>query len=326
MSSLTGTDMPQRLSLAASLRGLPHAAPLAVIAGLCLAGAMINPGFLTQGNIVGVLAAAAMLALASAGQTLVILSGNQGYDLSVGSVMTISALLVSGIAGASDAALPQAALLALAVGALVGLLNGLGVHFLKLYPLIVTLGVSFAVEGIGLVYAQTRAPSLPGSVLETLGVGSIMGLPWVVVMALLVALGLTLMLRRSRFGQMLYMVGANTRAARAAGVPVARILIGTYLLSGLLSAFAGILLYGFAGSVNLSLGAPYTMMSVTAVVIGGASLAGGRGSYIGTCLGALIFAVLTNLLISFGFGVALRYVVSGLVLLVVLSVTSREKF
>lgn len=307
------------------LRRVPHGTGLAIVLALAVVGACVNPAFLSASNVWSVLSIAAMLSIASAGQTLVILSGNQGIDLSVGTVMTFAALLVSGIAGTSDAGLLPASAAAVAMGALVGLVNGLGVQMLRLYPLVMTLGVAFAVDGLGLVYAQARAPSMPGRVIETLGVGRVAGVPWIVIVALVVGLAMVLMLTRSRYGRMLYLVGTNVRAARAAGVPTGRILVATYVASGVLSAIAGVILFGFAGSVNLSLGAPYTMMSVAAVVIGGASLSGGKGSFVGTVLGAIIFTLLTNLLITLGFSSALRYIASGLVLYAVLLATSREQ-
>jgi ribose transport system permease protein len=308
----------------ARMKRIPHAGSIGIIAALALIGFAINPAFLSAANIWSVLSIAAMLSIASAGQTLVILSGNQGIDLSVGTIMTFAALLVSGIAGSSDAGLLPAAAAAIAMGGLVGLINGLGVQVLRLYPLIMTLGISFAVEGLGLIYAQARAPSMPGRLIETIGVGRVGGLPWIVVIAAGLLVVMTVFLRSSRYGRMLYLVGANIRAARAAGVPTARVLVGAYVASGVLSALAGVVLFGFAGSVNLSLGAPYTMMSVAAVVIGGASLSGGQGSFAGTVLGAIVFTLLTNLLITLGFSSALRYIASGLVLFAVLLATSRD--
>ncbi|SDN35461.1 ABC transporter permease [Ensifer sp. YR511] len=306
------------------LKRIPHSASLGIIGALALVGFAINPAFLSGANVWSVLSIAAMLSIASAGQTLVILSGNQGIDLSVGTIMTFAALLVSGIAGSSDAGMLPATAAAVAMGGLVGLLNGLGVQVLRLYPLIMTLGISFAVEGLGLIYAQARAPSMPGQFIETIGVGRIWGVPWVVVIAAGLLAAMTALLRHSRYGRMLYLVGTNIRAAQAAGVPAARVVIGTYVASGILSALAGVVLFGFAGSVNLSLGAPYTMMSVAAVVIGGVSLSGGNGGFAGTLLGAIIFTLLTNLLITLGFSSALRYIASGLVLFAVLLATSRD--
>lgn len=307
-----------------SLPAIPHGGSLLIIALLCAAGWLIKPAFLSPMNIWAVLAISSLLAIASAGQTLVIVSGNQGIDLSVGSIMTLSALIVSGMAGSSNELLPMALATVLVLGTAIGLVNGVGMRFLGLYPLVVTLGVSFVVEGIALVYAQSRAPQMPGTLIENIGIGRFLGIPWLVVICAIVAVLMTVLLRYTRFGRQLYLVGSNVRAARAAGVPVTRVLLLTYAASGALAALSGVLLYGYVASANLSIGAPYTMMSIAAAVIGGAALSGGTGSFIGTMLGALIFSLLTNLLITLGLGPALRYAISGLVLILVLFATSRD--
>ncbi|MFT3988907.1 ABC transporter permease [Aestuariivirga sp.] len=311
-------------SIPARLKTIPHVGSIAILLALCIAGRLATPNFLSEANIWAVLSISAMLAVASAGQTLVIISGNQGIDLSVGAIMTLSALMVSGMAGASNAELPAAIALVATAGTAIGLVSGLGVRFLGLYPLVVTLGVSFVVEGIALVYAQARPPSMPGSVIEALGIGRYLGVPWVVIVGAVLAVLMTLLLRFTRFGKQLYLVGSNPRAAHSAGIPVSRVLLLSYAGSGLLAAMAGVLLYGFVGSVNLSIGAPYTMMSIAAAVIGGCALSGGTGSFIGTVLGAIIFSLLTNFLITLGLSSALRYAISGLVLILVLFATSRD--
>ena len=316
----TETSQKPRLSLAS----IPHGGSLLIIALLCGAGLLIKPNFLSPMNIWAVLSIASLLAIASAGQTLVIISGNQGIDLSVGSIMTLSALIVSGMAGSSNELLPMALGTVLVLGTVIGLVNGVGMRFLGLYPLVVTLGVAFVVEGFALVYAQSRAPQMPGTLVENIGIGRFLGIPWLVVICAIVAVLMTVLLRYTRFGRQLYLVGSNVRAAEAAGVPVTRVLLVTYAASGALAAFSGVLLYGYVASANLSIGAPYTMMSIAAAVIGGAALSGGTGSFIGTMLGALIFSLLTNLLIMLGLGPALRYAISGLVLILVLFAISRD--
>ncbi|RWR15313.1 ABC transporter permease [Paenirhodobacter populi] len=307
-----------------SLGRIPHVGSLGIILALLILGQFVNPSFLSPMNLWAVLSVSALLAVASAGQTLVIISGNQGIDLSVGSVMTLTALIVSGMAGSSDAAVPMALAVVLGLGTLIGLANGIGARFLGLYPLVVTLGVSFVVEGLGLVYARSRPPQMPGPMIENIGIGRFLGIPWLVLIGAAVTVAMTLLLRKSRYGRQLYLVGSNIRAASAAGIPVTRVLLTTWAASGFLAAFAGVLLYGYVASANLSVGAPYTMMSIAAAVIGGTALSGGAGSFVGTVLGAVIFSLITNLLIMLGLGPALRYAISGLVLILVLFATSRD--
>ncbi|MFC3058617.1 ABC transporter permease [Paenirhodobacter populi] len=307
-----------------SLGRIPHVGSLGIILALLILGQLVNPSFLSPMNLWAVLSVSALLAVASAGQTLVIISGNQGIDLSVGSVMTLTALIVSGMAGSSDAAVPMALAVVLGLGTLIGLANGIGARFLGLYPLVVTLGGSFVVEGLGLVYARSRPPQMPGPMIENIGIGRFLGIPWLVLIGAVVTVAMTLLLRKSRYGRQLYLVGSNIRAASAAGIPVTRVLLTTWAASGFLAAFAGVLLYGYVASANLSVGAPYTMMSIAAAVIGGTALSGGAGSFVGTVLGAVIFSLITNLLIMLGLGPALRYAISGLVLILVLFATSRD--
>ena len=315
----------KRVPFPVRLSAIPHGGSIAIILALCVAGRVVTPSFLSESNLWAVLSISAVLAVASAGQTLVVISGSQGIDLSVGSIMTLSALMVSGMAGSSDAELPVAIATVAIVGLLIGLVNGLGVRFLGLYPLVVTLGVSFVVEGAALVYAQTRPPSMPAPIIDALGIGRFLGVPWAVIIGAILVLLMTVLLRYSRFGRQLYLVGSNVKAAQSAGIPVSKVLLLTYALSGLLAAMAGVLLYGFVGSVNLSIGATYTMMSIAAVVIGGCALSGGTGTFIGTVLGAIIFSLLTNFFITLGLSSALRYSTSGLVLILVLFATSRDK-
>jgi len=146
-----------------------------------------------------------------------------------------------------------------------------------------------------------------------------------VITAAITGLIMSAVLRSSRFGQRLYLVGTNPRAARLSGIPVTQVYLKSYVLAALLSGFAGVLLFGFAGSANLSVGDPYTLLSIAAAVIGGTALTGGRGTVLGSYLGAIVFTVLSNLLIVLGMTTAVRQVVSGIVLIAILAVTARER-
>jgi len=324
-NNLSKPDRPGAFK-APGARLLQRNESLALIAALilCAIGAFLSPTFLTFSNLWSVLAITSMLTIASAGQTLIILSGNQGIDLSVGAVMTLTALMASSLTGGSDFNLIYAVAAALAIGATVGLINFIGVYLVGLYPIVMTLGTSFAVMGLAFLYVQAQGPSQPSSLLVELGVGRIGQVPWMVVLGAVVVGLISFVLHFTRYGTKLYLIGTSHRAARAAGLPVARLLSLTYMTAGALSGFAGVILYGFAGSVNLSIGQPYMLMSIAAAVIGGVTLSGGRGTYIGTAIGALVFTLLTNLLITAGLSTALRDIFSGLVLIAVLATTSRE--
>jgi ribose transport system permease protein len=305
--------------------GSPLILPAAIIVVLFALGAAISPNFLSPTNVWGILSVASLLAIASAGQTIVIVSGSQGIDLSVGPVMTLAALMVSGLSASLDQNLPFAVLAVVLVCTLVGALNFVGVYIVGVYPLIMTLGMGFVLAGGAFVYAQDHGPSLPPQLLLTAGGSKLGPVPWLVVIAVAVFLVLGAVLRWTRYGRQLYLVGANPRAARRSGIPVARVYLLSYVLSSLLAGLGGILLFGFAGSVNLSIGQPYTLMSIAAAVIGGAALTGGRGMISGSMLGAIVFTVLSNLLIVLGFGTASRQMLSGVILVLILALTAREK-
>lgn len=310
--------------LAGSLQERPHLLPLVTIVVLFSIGALVSPGFASISNIRGVLSLASLIAFASAGQTLIIISGGEGIDLSVGSVMTLAALVATGLLRNSDAQLPWALLAVALTGVGIGLVNFLGINVVGLNPLIMTLGMSYVVAGGGLVYSQTHGPSSPGSILLEVGGGRIGPVPWMAVIGIIITAVIQFLLRRTRFGQQLYLCGANRKAAILSGVPIRRVLVTTYMLGSLLAGLAGVLLLSYAGSANLSIGEPYTLLSVASVVIGGTALTGGKGDFVGTALGAVVFTVLLNFLTAVGLSPAVREVLTGIALLIVLSFTVRE--
>lgn len=299
--------------------------PLLVTAVMLAAGSLVAPNFASLGNIWTLLSTACILGVASAGQTLVIISGSQGIDLSVGPVITLAALVTAGTCVGSNDDLPLAIAMVAVLCCLIGAANFVGVYLVGIYPLIMTLGMAFVVTGGALVYAQARGPSSAPPLLLEIGGGRIGTVPWLVVVGAIVLVAATLLTSRTRFGRRLFLTGANPRAARLSGIPVARVYLAAYVLCSLLAGLTGLLVFGFAGSVNLSIGEPYTLMSIAAAVIGGTLLTGGRGSVLGAFLGAIVFVVLTNLLIVCGLGNPARQVLSGLVLIAILALTARDK-
>jgi ribose transport system permease protein len=219
-----------------------------------------------------------------------------GIDLSVASVMTAAAYVA---ASQSYFGSIRAVLLALAVGLVVGLLNGIGVAIFRVQPLIMTLGMSLVVSGVLLIYSLKVSPEGPPNVpdiVRTLGSGKVLGfvpnsaLLWGVI-ATIVIVGL----RQTGFGRLIYAVGDNPVACRLAGVRGWLVLLATYVLCGFLAGVAGLVLTGAINGVDLSLGDVYLLPSVAAVVIGGTSIYGGNGGYVGSLVGALILTVLSSL-------------------------------
>ena len=275
--------------------------------------------FLTPTQVSTTFLFAAVLGLMAAGQTLVMLTA--GVDLSVATTATAGAFMISrfGTHGAATAIL-----VALAVGLLIGLVNGIGVAVFRVNALIMTLGVSTITLGLLTVQAQKQFTSLVPDFVVTLGSQRFLTyipydlLVWAPIAALII-----LGLRYSGIGRMIYAVGDNPVASRLGGVRVWQVLLFVYAMCGLLSAAAGILLVGFNNAADLGIGAPFLLPSVAAVVIGGTSIFGGLGGYAGTILGALILTVLDSLLTILNASQAVRQVLYGLIVLALAAIYAR---
>jgi ribose transport system permease protein len=225
---------------------------LAVI--LFAVGGIVQPGFASYGQAMNILRLAAFLGIVAAGQTLVIISGGEGIDLSVGAVITLGAILVFRIGdGQNDQALLALAI-ALGVGLLIGATNGLGITLLGIPPLVMTLGMTGVVQGLILVITGGRveggaAPALTGLVTNPL----ILGIPGVIFLWLLLGALMWALLRRTAYGRRLFAVGTNRVTAKLSGVRVPSVLVLTYALSGMLAALGGVVLLGYTEQVFLNL-------------------------------------------------------------------------
>ena len=283
------------------------------------------PNFVNAAQAINIVRLAAFLGIIAAGQTLVIISGGEGIDLSVGAVVTLGAILTFMISGGSSERLWLALLVVLAVGAAIGLVNGLGIVFVRIPPLVMTLGMAGVVQGT--ILAVTRG-NIPGGVpraLANLVTGRFLGVPGAIYLWALLGLLMWFVLQRTRYGRELFAVGVNRRTAALSGVNVSGVVVLTYTLSGLLAALGGLLLLGFTQRVFLTLGETYLFPSIAAVVVGGTVLAGGRGSYFGTMAGALVLTMTESLLRSMRIGEAYQMIVFGAILVVLLSVYGRQR-
>lgn len=304
----------------------PIVIALLLALGLFLLGGVLRPGFANPNLAINILRLASFLAIIAAGQTLVIMSGGEGIDLSVGVVVTLGAILVFRIVDGRDALVLPALLLALLAGFVIGAINGVGIAFLRVPPLVMTLGMTGVVQGLILVITQGRlegatAPSMAALVSRPL----IFGIPGVVLLWIVIGLAMWLLLERTPYGKQLFAIGVNRATARLSGVRVPLVVITTYALSGLLAALGGFVLLSDTQNVFLNLGAIYTLPSVAAVVVGGTLIAGGQGSYWGTMAGALVLTVLTSLLTTLQLPESLRQIVYGLTLLALLAVYGRQR-
>lgn len=303
--------------LAAARGSLLTERPLLVLTGvlvaLVAATAAVEPGYLSAVGVRNTLIIATPLAIIAAGQTLCMLTG--GIDLSV----AITATGAAYVAGNLSPQGPVIAILGgLAVGLVIGLVNGVGIGVFGVNPLIMTLGMSSILLGLFTSWAQTvlQGSTTMAPLIRTIGAGTVFGvIPWSVVVLLAVAAAVILVLARTGFGRMVYAVGDNPIACRLAGVRVWQVLLAVYALTAMFAAVAGMLLAGRSGSVDLQLASTLLLPSVAAAVIGGTSIFGGWGGYGGTVLGALILGVLDSMLTFLNAGEAIQQILYGSIVL-----------
>jgi len=303
----------------------PLVVALLAILVLLLGGEILSPGFASPRQIVTLLTIAALLGVVSAGQNLVILSGHEGIDLSVGSIISFSAFLAGNVMQRSDANLLQALALALGAAFLIGLVSGIGVTLLRIPPLVMTLGMLGVVQG-GLVLLTRGVPSGGAAPLLSRLVTEpvLLGLPGIAFIWIGVGLVVELLLRRTSFGFKVYAIGANEAAAGLAGVPVRMTRALVFGLSGFFSGLTGVLLLGYTGNVFIGAGDQYILPSIIAVVIGGTSLAGGSGSYVGTMAGAVFLVLLQSILTTLSIPAFGRQVIYGVTLLALMLIYGRQ--
>jgi ribose transport system permease protein len=308
------------------LRISPPLLALILAIGLFLVGGILRPGFASVDQAINIVRLAAFLGIIAAGQTLVIISGGEGIDLSVGAVVTLGAIIVFRVVNGDDAMVLPALALCLLAGAGIGLINGLGVTVVGIPPLVMTLGMAGVVQGIILVVTQGELIGKAAPIMSTLiSKPLIFEVPGVVIIWILVGLIMWTVLERTTYGKQLFAVGVNRTSARLSGVRVPLIVLATFTLSGLLAALGGFMVLGFTGSVFLNLGDRYLFPSIAAVVVGGTVLAGGAGSYWGTMSGALVLTLITSLLTALQLPEAFRLMVLGAILLVLLSIYGRQR-
>ena len=253
--------------------------------------ASFAPYFWTTNNLVEVARQVSATAILAAGGTFVILTG--GIDLSVGSALGVCAMVA--IVGA-DHSLPWVVSVLLAVGAgtVVGMVNGVFVARFALPAFIVTLAALTYLRGV--VYVGTGGTTLvPDEVsFSWIGQKSVLGIPFAVLLMVAVYAFGWFLLNRTVFGRQVYAIGGNVEASRLSGIPVRRVVAATYVISGLCAGIAGLIVASRLQSAVPDLGSGYELSAIAAIVLGGTSLMGGRGSLVGTLLGALFIAVLSN--------------------------------
>ncbi|WET75599.1 ABC transporter permease [Rhizobium croatiense] len=278
---------------------------------------LLAPDFLSQRNLLNILQQSSINACLALGMTLVIISG--GIDLSVGPSAAIAAvitatLLVAGVP------VPLAILAGLGIGVLCGLVNGLLVAYAGLQPFIVTLGTLSTYRAIALIYTGGNPVLGVPQSFRALFNGAPAGIPNPVVMVAFVALLAWILLKKTPLGEYLLAVGGNEEAAYIAGVPIALTKITAYVISGVLAALASMILIGRLGAAEPILGNLWELDAIAAAAIGGASLMGGKGSIVGTILGAIILGAMRNGLTLMNVQAFYQLLATGLIILVAMMI------
>lgn len=282
------------------------------LALLMIVAAIISPTIYSAQSIFLNLRQASQLGIVAMGQTLVMLVG--GLDLSVTGVIVLTSVLIADVGEGQNSLIAPAVLIALGMGALIGLGNGLLITKRNVPPFVATLGMLVLIRGGQLAYTK-GIPS--GQVPPGL---SLLGAPvGVMPVSFLLWVGLSLLLGfillRTPYGRRIFAVGSNRVTAYLSGVSVDRVLISVYVLCSLLAVLAGVVLSGYVGYVDRYLGRGFDLDSITAAVVGGTSFAGGKGTLLGTAAGVLLVQLLSSLMLQLGLDVQVQLIVKGLVVI-----------
>ncbi len=293
------------------------------IAVILAIGSAYLPAFLSPGYLVLQLRIASFLGIVAAGTMVVILLGH--IDLSIPWVMTTAAMLATTLVGLGQPWSAWAIPGGLAVGLGVGLLNGIGVGYLRLPSMILTLATNAVLLGLAVLYTGGFAPQTKASAfMRVLGKdSSLLNIPNMLWVWLVVSVWILVLLRETGFGRSVFAIGNRERAAYLSGVRTARVIMLSFALSGFMSALGGVLLAGRLDQSYQGMGDEYLLPAIAAVVLGGTSILGGRGSYIGTVAGVLVISLLASMLSVMQMPEASRRIIYGVVIMAMLLVHGR---
>ena len=298
---------------------------------MLVAFSLLSEGFFTARNIFNIIRQISFMGLIAIGVTMVILTG--GIDLGSGSVLALAAVLATSLAQLPESATLKYAglsvpigvpvLVALLIGALTGWVNGALISRFRIPPFIATLGMMTVARGFALIYSNKPLSQLTPEY-NFIGQGAIAGVPFPVIVLLVVAVLTHIMLNNTPFGRYIYALGGNEQAARISGVNIDRVKIGVYTLAGLLSGLAGLVVSSRVGSGQPGQGVGIELDAIAAAVIGGTSLSGGIGTIWGTIVGALIIGVLDNGLILLNVDQYWITIVKGTIIVVAVIIDQRK--
>ena len=286
---------------------------------LLIISALITPNMFEKETLAVMFRQCAQLGIIAIGQTLVMLVA--GLDLSVGGVIVMTSMVVAEVSNGRNEMIPVAILLALIIGMLIGLANGLLITKRKVPPLVATLVMLFLLQGAQQAFTRGVpsgfVPEALGLVNKSWGFLSIPLLLWIILNGLFL-----IILRRTSYGRRIYAVGSNPEAARLNGIPVNFIKISVYVLGSGLAVISGVILTGYVGYVDRFIATGLDLDSIAAAVVGGTSFFGGKGQLMGTIAGVMIIQILSTMVVLIGLDIETQFIIKGLVILAAVSLYS----
>lgn len=305
------------------ITGKPIVKPLVALLIMVLAMTFLSENFATSDNLFNVMRQVSVNLCISIGMTLVILTG--GIDLSVGSILALSGAVAAGLMKSGIVMQGQnifvgftfwgCILVAILIGGLLGAFNGLMITRFKLPPFVATLGMLTIARGLTMLYTNGFPITGLGKSFSYLGTGWFAGVPMPVWVALIVVLVFAFYMKKTRTGRYIFAIGGNEKASLLSGIKVSKVLLLVYTMAGVLSAIAGLLVTARLDSAQPNAGGGYELDAIAAVVIGGTSMSGGKGSIAGTVVGALIIGVLNNGLVLLNVSPFWQQVIKGFVII-----------
>ena len=283
------------------------------------------PGFARLSHIRTVFLESALIGIVALGQTLVVITG--GIDLSVAWMMTIGAYMVSNLVNSSNANLVWGIPLMLVVTFGLGAINGVCISCLRVPAIVMTLGMNIILQGALVALTQGSPGQSAPPLLLTLGQKNLLGIPYLVIIWIIMTVVVMLALFKMKYGRKLFAIGNNATVAKYSGIRVDNTIILSYAISGMTAGIAGALLAGKVGSCYLAMGDTYQFQSIAAVAIGGTSMLGGKGNYLGTVAGSLTITILLGILVALNLPFGVQTMAYGLIVLisVIVSVVSSNK-
>lgn len=271
-----------------------------------------SPYFLTTTNLLNVGKAMVIVGIAAVGETIVIIAG--GFDLSIGSTMAAAGMLAAYLLD-SGYGVTLAFLCAIFLGAGIGAANGVLISYFRINPLISTLATLAIIRGLAFVISNGREIIITDKIWLSLGTGKLAGIPYIVMVLIALYLAFLFIMPRTTFGRYVYAIGSNARAARLSGISTKRWLLIIYIICGTTAALAGLMLAARTGNARPAAAMGFELTVITAVILGGASLKGGRGTLLGTAVGLVLLFMINNGLTLAQVPSFWQQVVKGLILL-----------